>query len=314
MDVAIIGAGRTGTAVAVLLVRAGHRVVAATGRAATPDRVARWLPGVPVFASEPGPPSPEGVEAIASADLVILGVPDGAIGATVERWAVAGAFGAPRALAHLSGATPLAVLDPAASSGATVLALHPLQTFPDVEPAVARIPGSWMAITAADAVGSALGRRLASDLGCRPFDLRDQDRALYHAAAVVASNHLVALEAQAIAAMAAASGRTADALDDPPGGASVSAGPDPIEILRPLLEATIANLAALGPAAALTGPAARGDAGTLDVNLHALASAVPASVPAYVALATAAIELATASGRLSTAEAADAIEVLDRWR
>jgi predicted short-subunit dehydrogenase-like oxidoreductase (DUF2520 family) len=310
VEVAIIGAGRTGTAVAVLLVRAGHRVIATTGRVSTPARVARWLPGVPVVVSEPDPPGPEAVKTIASADLVILGVPDGAIAATVERWATAGAFGAPRAVGHLSGATPLAVLDPAASSGATVLALHPLQTFPDVEPALARIPGSWMAVTAADAVGSTLGHRLAADLECHPFDLREEDRALYHAAAVIASNHLVALEAQAIAAMAAAVEPPAERVP----GAGGARPPEPIEILRPLLEATLANLAAAGPAAALTGPAARGDAGTLDANLRALASSLPAAVPAYVTLAAAAIELAVASGRLHAAEAVDAIEVLDRWR
>lgn len=310
MEVAIIGAGRTGTAVAVLLVRAGHRVIATTGRASTADRVARWLPGVPVVASEPDPPGPEAVEAVASADLVILGVPDGAIAPTVERWTMAGAFGAPRAVGHLSGATPLAVLDPAASSGATVLALHPLQTFPDVEPALARIPGSWMAVTAADAVGSTLGHRLASDLGCHPFDLREEERALYHAAAVIASNHLVALEAQAIAAMAAAVGPPAERAP----GAGGAGAPEPIEILRPLVEATLANLTAAGPADALTGPAARGDAGTLAANLRALASSLPAAVPAYVTLAEAAIELAVSSGRLTPEEAVDAVEVLDRWR
>lgn len=287
MDVAVVGAGRVGTALAVLLGRAGHRVVAVSGREASRARAETWLPGVPFV------PAPE---AAREAAMVLLGVPDDAISSVCERIAGTGGFGPDRSVAHLSGAAPLAALDPARRAGARTLAMHPLQTFPDVALGIDRLPGSHVAITAWEEDGYAIGERLAGDAGGRPFRLPEERKPLYHAAAVFCSNYLVTVEGLAERVFGAA------------GLAS------PLEMFAPLAEATLSNVLREGPAAALTGPAARGDAGTVGRNLEALARHAPEAVAAYVALAGAALDLAEASGRLPPGARDRVEEVLARWR
>ncbi len=287
MDVAVIGAGRVGTALGVLLARAGYRIVAVSGRAATAERAARSLPGTPVV-------SP--AEAARSAEVVLVGVPDDRIAEVCSGLAREGAFARGCSVVHLSGATGLDALTPARAAGATVLSIHPLQTFPDVDAAVDRIPGSGFAVTALGESGFALGERLATDVGGRPFRLADEMKPLYHAAAVFASNYLVTVTSVAEGLFAKAGIR------------------DPLDLFLPLSQASLDNAAALGPAAALTGPAVRGDAGTVQRNLEALAEAAPEAVPAYVELAAVALSLGGRAGRLSPEARAAVEEVLARWR
>lgn len=287
MDVAVVGAGRVGTAMAVLLGRAGHRIVAVSGGAATLDRAAAHLPGVPVRSNE---------EAVRGAKVVLLGTPDAAIEPACAGLAAAGALEPGVAVAHLSGATGLDALAAARSVGARVLSVHPLQSCPDVEAAIARIPGSAFAVSADGEAGFGLGERLARDAGGRPFRLDDGMKPLYHAAAVFASNYLVA-----VTALAERLERTAGV-------------PDPLGALGPLQRGTLDNVEALGPAAALTGPAVRGDAPTVERNLEALAEHAPEAVAAYVALADVALALAVDAGRVDHARRAAVEEVLGRWR
>jgi predicted short-subunit dehydrogenase-like oxidoreductase (DUF2520 family) len=287
MDLAVIGAGRVGTALAVLWTKAGHRVVAVAGGAATPERAAQHLPGVPVR---------DAVGAAEGAEVVVIATPDAAIPAVAEELAREGAAGAGVAVGHASGATGLDALDPLRAAGATTFSLHPLQTCPTVEAAVERLPGAAFAVTAATDDGLALGERLALDAGGRPFRLDDAVKPLYHAAAVFASNALVTVSAIAYELERRAG------IDDP------------ASVLGPLQEATLANVAEVGPAEALTGPAVRGDAGTVARNLEALAEHAPEAVRPYVALADLALALAERSGRLPS-EGRDAVEeVLARWR
>ncbi len=287
MDVAVLGAGRVGTALAVLLQRAGHRVVAVSGGSFTPERAARYLPGTPVRPS---------TEAARAADLALIAVPDDRIAEVCGELARDGAVSPDRAVAHLSGATGLDALAAARGAGARVLSVHPLQTFPDVESALGRIPGSAAAVTALDEAGYALGERMATDVGARPFRLADEVKPLYHAAAVFASNYLVVVTAVAEELFKAA-------------GLA-----DPLGLFLPLSEASLENAADLGPGAALTGPAVRGDAGTVERNLRALAERAPEAVPAYVALADVALALAERAGRLRAEGRAVVRGVLDRWR
>jgi len=286
MRVAVIGAGRVGTGVAVLLQRAGHRIEAVSGRGPTRDRAARYLPGVPVR---------EAAEAAALAELVVLGVPDDAIAPTAEALASAGAVGPGRWVAHLSGATGLDSLESVRVAGAGRLAIHPLQTFPDVVSAIDGIADCAIAVTADDEAGYLVAERVAADLLGVPFRLDDDLRPRYHAAAVFASNYLVAVSAVA-----------ADLFE--------AAGvPDPVRAMQPLQRATLDNLARLGPGAALTGPAVRGDAGTIERNLEAVAAVSPGAVPAYVAMARVALDLAVRAGRLDAEARARVEEVLARW-
>ena len=284
MRISVVGAGRVGTAVAVLLARAGHTIVAVSGRAATAARAIQWLADVPVR-------TPAG--AVDGAEVVLLGVPDDALGEVAAELATAIAPGT--WVSHLSGAAGLDVLGPLASAGARRLATHPLQTFADVAGAVDALPGCWVGVTADDEDGFSLGERLASDVGAVPFRLRDDERPLYHAAAVFASNYLVATSGVAERLFA-------------------DAGvPDPLAAMRPLQEATLSNVHRLGPGAALTGPAARGDASTIERNLTAVATAAPEAVPAYVAMCRTALDLAERAGRLDPDRRAAVETVLERW-
>jgi predicted short-subunit dehydrogenase-like oxidoreductase (DUF2520 family) len=287
MDLAVVGAGRVGTALAVLWRRAGHRILAVAGGDTTPARAERFLPGVPVV---------DNVTAARDAGVILIATPDGAIEPVCEELATAGAIGPGVAVAHASGAIGLDALAPARSAGSTTLSIHPLQTCPTVEAALERIPGAGFAITSEAEDGLALGERLALEAGGRPFRLADDAKPLYHAAAVFASNYLVAVTAVAHEI------ERAGGIDDP------------AALLGPLQEATMANMRRSGPAEALTGPAVRGDALTVARNLRALAERAPDAVRPYVALADLALALAERSGRLPPGGREAVEEVLARWR
>jgi predicted short-subunit dehydrogenase-like oxidoreductase (DUF2520 family) len=286
MEVAVVGAGRVGTALAVLLQRAGHVVRAVSGGAATVARAAEHLAGVPVLTA---------AEAAARGELVLLAVPDDALGPVALELAEAGAVRRGAWAVHVSGAAGLDVLAPLLAAGARRLAMHPLQTVPDVHGAIERIPGSAVAITADDDEGAALGERLARDVGGHPFVLADERRPLYHAAAVFASNYVIT------------SAGVAEELFREAGV------PDPASALLPLARASLENVARLGATDALTGPAVRGDAGTVARNLEALRSAAPHAVAAYVELCRLALGLAERSGRLTPEGRAAVEEVLADW-
>jgi predicted short-subunit dehydrogenase-like oxidoreductase (DUF2520 family) len=184
------------------------------------------------------------------AGLVLLCVPDRAIpevAATVEPgpW-----------VAHVSGATALAALDPHVRR----FGLHPLQTFTRAR-GPEQLDGAWAAVTAETDEARALAHELAAVLGLHPFDLADEHRVLYHAGASIASNFLVTLRR--------AAGQLLDAAGAPP------------EALDPLMLRTIENHFEL------TGPIARGDWDTVDAHLRAIRADAPQLEPLYCVLAKA---------------------------
>jgi predicted short-subunit dehydrogenase-like oxidoreductase (DUF2520 family) len=273
------------TALGVAWRGAGHRIVGASGRDASAERVARHLPAVPFGAAS---------AVVAQSDVVVLGVVDDAIADTCAQ--VAPSLAAGTWVLHLSGSMGLDTLEAARERGAGVLSLHPLQSFPDVETGIERLPGSGIAVTAHDEAGRDLGMSLALDAGGRPFVLEDSVKPLYHAAAVFCANYLVTVEAVAERLM-----EEAGVVDAP-------------ALLAPLARTAFDRTFDLGPATALTGPAVRGDVGTLDRNLRALRARAPETVPAYVALAGLAADLAARAGRLSE-DGRQAVErELSAWR
>jgi predicted short-subunit dehydrogenase-like oxidoreductase (DUF2520 family) len=184
------------------------------------------------------------------ADVVLLAVPDAEI-ADAARHVPPGPL-----VGHLSGATGLDVL-----AGHEGLSLHPLMTVTGADTSFAGA-GAAIAGTTPRALDAA--QALATSLGLRPVAIGDEDRAAYHAAASVASNFLVALEA--------AAERLAR-----------SAGADR-ELLAPLVRATVENWVAHGDAA-LTGPIARGDEVTVARQREAVADRAPELLPLWDALA-----------------------------
>ena len=253
---ALVGPGRAGTALAVALTARGWTVVGVAGRAPGASSVEQ-------AAGRLGAEARDVAGAGRGAGLVIVATPDAAIADTAAALAPGLEPGA--LVVHLSGACTLDELAKleVARPDVRVGSLHPLQTLPSVDVGVARLPGSWCAVDGPDDVD-----RLALSLGMRPFRVAPEHRASYHAAACVASNHLVALLGQAA--------RVA-------GTAGV-----PAEALLPLVRATVDNVAALGAAGALTGPVARGDVDTVARHLDALPAEEQA---AFRTLAAAALRL-----------------------
>lgn len=201
-------------------------------------------------------------DAAADVDLVLIATPDTVVAD------VAAAIRPGRAVvAHVAGSLGLDVLAPHDRRAA----LHPLMSLPDAEIGAERLTGGWFAVA-----GDPLVADLAAALGGRTFEIADDDRALYHAAAAVASNHLVALlgHAQRL-------------------GASVGV---PADALMALALGSAENAVALGPAAALTGPAARGDEATLVAHRDAIGRRAPRELAAYEAMLAEARRLAAMEG------------------
>jgi predicted short-subunit dehydrogenase-like oxidoreductase (DUF2520 family) len=198
------------------------------------------------------PPQGRGSDG-AGADIVLLCVPDAEIAAA------AAAVAPGRLVGHCSGATTLAPLAPHEA-----FSLHPLMT---VTGADARFAGAGAAIAGGSDRALATAQRLAERLGMNAVEIDDADRAAYHAAASIASNFLVTLEAAAEELLA-------------------TAGADR-ELLVPLVRATVENWAALGPEQALTGPIARGDEDTVARQRAAVAERTPELLELFDALCAA---------------------------
>ena len=187
------------------------------------------------------------------ADLVLLCVPDRAIAD------IAAAVPRGRWVAHTSGATSLAALAPHDRR----FSVHPLQTFA-LDRGPEQLDGAWAAVSAESEEGVAAGVELARLLGVTPFELADQERALYHAGAVVAASFLVTLHDVASELFAAA-------------GA-------PPEALEPLMRRTVEN--GFRP----TGPHVRGDRETIDRHVEAIREHAAHLEPLYRALSDATSE------------------------
>ncbi|MHC4718024.1 MAG: Rossmann-like and DUF2520 domain-containing protein, partial [Planctomycetota bacterium] len=185
-DIAIIGPGRVGTALAVAAARAGYRVVGAAGRDAgrVKDAASRIGPDVAVG-------SPE--EIAPRAPVVLLTVPDDAIEGLCRQLAEARAFAPGAVVAHCSGALSSEVLSPARDlCGAAIGSIHPLQTFPDAETGVERVGGTYFFCEGDDRAVAVLAA-LAEAVGGTPVRIAPEAKLLYHAAAVMACNCLAAL-------------------------------------------------------------------------------------------------------------------------
>jgi predicted short-subunit dehydrogenase-like oxidoreductase (DUF2520 family) len=199
--------------------------------------------------------APELAGAARGVDLVLLCVPDSAIAEVAAAVEVDDAV-----VAHCSGASTLAVLEPHPRRAS----LHPLVALPDPVLGARRLVGAWFAVA-----GDPLARRVAEQLDGTVVEVADAERVRYHAAAAMASNHLVALlgQVQRVAEQAGV----------------------PLQAYLDLARGALQDVAEVGPARALTGPVARGDDATVRAHLRALD---PAERPAYRVVADAAAGLA----------------------
>jgi predicted short-subunit dehydrogenase-like oxidoreductase (DUF2520 family) len=194
----------------------------------------------------------------AGADAVLLCVPDNEIANAVELIPAGPLVG------HCSGATSLEPLTPREA-----FSLHPLMT---VTSDGATFAGAGAAIAGSTPRAVGFAHELARALGMRPVEITEEDRAAYHAAASIASNFLVTLEAAAERIAATAGVER--------------------ELLVPLVRATVENWSALGAERALTGPVARGDEATVAAQRSAVAERAEGLLPLFDALVEATSELA----------------------
>ncbi|GAA3892147.1 DUF2520 domain-containing protein [Saccharothrix violaceirubra] len=284
LAVGVISAGRVGSVLGAALARSGHLVASVS--AVSRDSLCRaeeLLPDVPVL------PPPD---VAASADLVLLAVPDDELAGLVRGLVATDSVRPGQIVVHTSGAHGVEVLAPAARAGALCVALHPVMTFTGRSEDVQRLTACSVGITAADGDEAAwhVGEALVVEMSAEPVRVPETARPLYHAALAHGANHLITLVADCADTLRAAGVQDAE------------------RVLGPLLSAALDNVLRHGDRA-LTGPVARGDAGTVAKHLAVLADSP--TLPAYRALARRTADRASAAGLLKADLAADVRSTLD---
>ena len=259
----LAGAGRVGTATAVLLSRAGHTPVGVASRTPASAERAAGLLGTDIHP----------FDGLPAADVVLIGAGDDSIEEVASRLT-------PTSVAvHFAGSLDLSILEPFTSSGAGAAALHPVQACPSVEAAIERIPGSAWGITCSEGLEGWAATVVTNDLNGKAFPVAPEDRPAWHAASVVTAN--------GISALLSAGERILSSI-----GVT-----DPIEVLGPLAAGSIANARSSGGGTAtLTGPVVRGEVATIERHLKAMAGT--AGHTPYVTATLAIIAAALASDRI----------------
>ena len=282
LGVGVIGVGRAGTPLSVALARAGHPIVGVHAVSArSRRRAAEFLPDVPLLSVE---------QIMATADLVLMTVPDDILPGLIEGLVETGSITPGQFLVHASGRYGTAVLEPAARLGALPLALHPVMTFTGSRADLDRLAGVPFGVTA-PAVLRPVAEALVVEMGGDPVWVPEEARPVYHAALANGANHLVTLIAQTLELLT-----------------SVGIA-EPATLIRPLLTTALDNVLRMGDEA-LTGPVARGDARTVAIHLEVLGRASPEARAAYVAMARLTADRALAAGQLDPAGAEALLDVL----
>lgn len=282
LAVGVVGAGRVGSVLGAALRRAGHSIIAVSAvSAASKERAELLLPGVPLT-------DPRGVAE--NADLVLITVPDDELGSVVGGLAETGAISPGQIVVHTSGRYGYTILDPALQAGALPLALHPVMTFTGTSVDLDRLVGCSFGVTAPDALRP-MAEALVVEMSGEPEWIEERRRPLYHAALAIGANHLVTLVAEAQDLLARAGVE------------------HPSRMLGPLLGAALDNALRSGDAA-LTGPVARGDAGTVAAHIDELSRVSREALAAYLAMSRLTADRALAAGLLSPELAEALLDVL----
>jgi predicted short-subunit dehydrogenase-like oxidoreductase (DUF2520 family) len=270
-----IGAGTTGTALAVRLSQKGWPVVAVSSRTlSSAQKLARRVSNCQAY--------PTTQELADVAEMVFITTPDDVIAEVCGKvqWHKG------QSVLHCSGAHSVDILEPAKKLGAAAGSFHPLQTFADVDQAIKNLPGSTFALEAEEPLLSTL-KELVHLLNGNWVRLGSGDKVLYHTAAVFACNYLVTLVKLAL-----------DLWKD----FGVSSK-EATRALLPLLNGTLNNIDNIGVPDCLTGPIARGDLGTIERHLRALDAKNPSLLTTYKELGLQTIPIALAKGKVNEQKA-----------
>ncbi|MFH1079510.1 MAG: DUF2520 domain-containing protein [Pseudomonadota bacterium] len=272
--IAILGLGKVGTAVGHLLKSAGYRIIAVTDQ--SPSALKQGI----LFTG--GQACETLAEAATAANCMIITTSDDAIASVCREIVANGSVREGDKVIHMSGAGGLDLLAPARQVGAHVASIHPIQSFADVEGAIMNIPGSTFGITADDELRE-WAVSLVNALKGVPFFVPEGDKALYHAAACMASNYLTTLMHMVETTYGTLGLNRAEA----------------IRAFWPLVRGTLLNIETRGAVEALTGPIARGDAGTIEKHLQALRKTLPDLLNAYCELGLMTVDMALEKGSLA---------------
>ena len=282
LDVGVVGTGRAGSVLGAALKRAGHNVMACT---AVSDisrlRAEALLPGVPILSIE---------ETVADRDLILLSIPDDVLSQVVSGLATTNAVSPGTFVMHLSGRYGIDILRPLTEQGCLPLALHPVMTFTGTSIDLNRLSACPFGVTTHETLRP-VAETLVMEMGGEPVWVPEASRGLYHAALTFGANNLMTLVNQ-----------TTELLE----AANIS---NPEALVAPLLSASLDNALRNGDNA-LTGPIARGDAGTVREHLRVLANFDPAVIQAYRSLARLTAVRALASGILQPIAAQDLLAIL----
>ena len=285
LSVAIIGSGRLGTALGLALSRSGHRVpVVASLHSMHARRAAKLISRKTKYTSLKNLGRAENVDELTQADLIIIAISDDAIETVTKQLAAAFATRSkaarrrtpPRIAMHTSGALGANVLDPLKPAGFVVGSIHPLISISNPETGANWLTRAYFSLEG-DSQAVMVGRRLVRQLGGKSFQIKPEMKALYHAAALMASPNLTALFDIALEMLS-------------------RCGISPTRarhVLLPLVESTLANLVRQDPRSALTGTFKRGDLATGIKHINAIKSEkLIASLQAYVVLGNRSLTLA----------------------
>ncbi len=279
-----IGAGTIGSSLALKLSKQGYPVVAVSSRLHTSaKKLARLIIGCSA--------ATDNQEVANVADFVFITTPDGVIASVVSQVA----WHQGQIVVHCSGADSTDILEPARKAGAYVGAFHPLQTFASTREAIENLPGSTFTLEAMEPPLGIL-QEMASALGGSWIKLKAGDKAVYHAAAVIASNYLVTLVKMATDLWHTFGVPREKATD----------------ALLPLIRGTVRNVATIGLPYCLTGPIARGDSATVKKHLDTLKEAAPDMLTTYKELGLKTIPIALAKGSIDEHQAAEIKTIIDQ--
>ena len=260
MKFGIIGAGIVGTALAVRLEEVGHECIGVHTRSDRSYQRFRSYLNKDHLSLE---------ELVPAVESLFITTQDGVIPSIAETLCARALIKPGQAWIHCSGSLPSNILRVEESLPVNCLSLHPLQAFASVENALAIISGTHFGI---EGDNEELGEGIVKDLGGIPHRILPDQKTLYHAGAVVASNYLVVLASLAVELFAEAGIQGEEALAS----------------LLPLMRGTLFNLEQVGLPQALTGPIARGDVQVVQGHLNHLS---PRLVEIYQSLGSKALEL-----------------------
>ncbi|MFQ5674256.1 MAG: Rossmann-like and DUF2520 domain-containing protein [bacterium] len=274
ISVAIIGAGRVGTALAMALNRKGLAISAVVSRSKSSAADCASKVNCPIYSDQLAS-LPEEAQAI------FVTTPDASLASIASRLKKLPIDFRDKFIAHTSGLCTSEVLESIRSKGALTASIHPIQTFADNKEDWQKFAGIFFGIEG-QPKALEICKRFAGLLSANYVTVTKEVKPLYHAACVFTSNYLVAL--MSVPAM------LFEKLD--------FSEHDSARYLQPLLEGTIDNIKKMGIANALTGPIARGDVGTIERHLETLRENFPEFIPLYSSLGMQALALARDGNRI----------------